>query len=334
MAWAPAMATLGACAPGEQLESQSDDGSAGQDRIGAASEALVTGPKRGIHLPNRWNYGTGLTDGDRMVLQQLQPGMVVTLSDQINPTAVEYLRDQLPAGAEIFVRWVPEGGGNTSSAPPSGTYSRPETGSRYYANNYATSAVPAMSASAVADSILALYDLYNAYGLMLQRWLPGNEPELEWNALDQFDANKWRDINAYYSDIQLYVNERKGGRNIELYTPGLSNFGSVGVSNYWPDGAVTRKWIEGNKVGLDYCMQMIDLYHNYAWHSYFSPARPLPSGRVNGSPAGSGPGSTARVTRRASRRPAGCPTSRPIGTSGRARPTVGPAGTNKTSNIS
>jgi hypothetical protein len=267
------MTVLGACAPGEQIDSPSDDGIAGQDRTGAASEAIISGPRRGIHLPNRWNYGSGLTDGDRMVLQQLQPGMVVALSDQIDVTGVVYLRDQIPAGSDIFVRWVP-GGGATSSAPPSGTYSRPDTSSRYYANNYVTSAVPAVSASAVVDSIISLYDLYNnTYGLMLQRWIPGNEPELEWGALDQFDPNKWRDINAYYTDIKLYMDERKGGRNIELYTPGMSQFGSVGVANYWPDGSVTRKWIEGNKVGLDYCTLMIDHYHNYTWHSYFYPGQ-------------------------------------------------------------
>jgi hypothetical protein len=261
-----ALAALAACAYDEHGAPQLED------EVGVIDQAAVSGLKRGIHLPNRWYYGSGLTNGDRMVLRQFAPGMVIVMGDNININAVEYLRDELPAGSEIFVRWVP-GAGKTSSAPPVGTYSRPETGSRYYAKNYASDGVPAVSASAVVDSILQAYDIYaNTYGLRLQRWIPGNEPELEWgNPFEQFDPAKWRDINAYYSDIKLYFNERKGTRNIELYTPGFSQNGAVGVANYWPNGTFTRQFIEGDKVGLDYCVQMIDLYRNFTWHNYWFP---------------------------------------------------------------
>jgi hypothetical protein len=236
-----------------------------------------SGPLRGIHLPNRWNFTTGLTQGDRQTLRQYAPGMVVVMSRHISPGTVEYLRDDLLGSnpsAEIFVRWMPSNG--TSSCPPAGTTSRAETGSRYYSRNYTTDNVTAMSASDVVDAIIADHDVYkNMYGLELQRWIPGNEPELEWNysVLDQFQPEKWHDINAYYTDIWHYMSERKGDRNIELYTPGFSQNGAVGVGYYHSNGQVTRQFLYGTSetVGLDLCQQLIDTYRNLTWHNYFHP---------------------------------------------------------------
>lgn len=232
-----------------------------------------SGTLRGIHLPNRWNYGPGVTQGDRWALRQYNPGMVVVLLHQITLNTVVYLRDELSPSAEIFVRWQPPGDQKwTCSCPPLNYKFR---SGRTCTRNYATNNVMAMKPEDVAQNIVDTVRGYERnLGWTVKRWIPGNEPDFEWaGGAYRWSSQTWQDINDYYTDIKFWVEQKRGATNIEMYCPSFDQFASVGVGNYNSDGTVSRYYLDNvnGRIGLTYIKPMIEYYRNYTWHNYWWP---------------------------------------------------------------
>lgn len=232
--------------------------------------------RRGIHMPN-----CPFTTAHRNALQAMDPKMVLVMSCWINDEAVVYLRNYLDDDAEIFVRCYP-----TTCA-----------------QGYEKGVVQYKSPSDLAYEIVQAYWFYHdTHQLELTRWIPGNEPDNEWNG-DVWDPNKWAAIGTYYSQVWDQVQywkthyPGKPAAPIELYTPAFAGFADVGVGNYWADpnnhdyqedGHYVRRYGLGHNPGHNWMYNsdtnshpiglnvtqvrsMIEKYERFTWHNYWQP---------------------------------------------------------------
>ncbi|MCL5075751.1 MAG: hypothetical protein M1136_08940 [Chloroflexi bacterium] len=219
----------------------------------------TTNPKRGMHLRDDDHR-----QEDYWALNEYNPGSVVLLSRQLvdwdsslndwvmtvsQKALADWLKARVthPAGMEVFVRIYP----SPQTRP---IYSQPFEG---HPNN------------GVVDEIFRVYDKVLAYnGLVISRYLPGNEPNTEWG-LNAYLGSTWDTIAAYYTDVYNTTQANKGTRNIELYTPPIAQQNYA--EEYNIEGGVPMQLDTGELGGYNRASvkAMIQLYNSFSWHNYF-----------------------------------------------------------------
>lgn len=212
---------------------------------------------------------------DYWALNEYNPGSVVLLSRQLvdwsdaandwvmsndQKALADWLKARIPypsqpnnpANMEVFVRIYPS------------THDRPIYGQPYQGQ----------SNNGVVDEIFRVYDKVVAYnGLVISRYLPGNEPNLpqEWPDVDSTTDAGWDAIASYYTDVYGTVDTNKGTRNIELYTPAMGQEYYAEERNPLNPNQTFPLSPSGVLGGYNRpsVKDMIQLYSAFSWHNYF-----------------------------------------------------------------
>jgi hypothetical protein len=209
--------------------------------------------KRGFHLgPFNTSQQTTFLGQDP---SQFHPGMLVVIdnwfmtdyfydnynyghvSDQAFAT---WLKQQQDAGVEIFVR-IYRSGTNNKITSKNGND---------------------------GDVFNRMNAIYNTVGLT--RFIPGNEPNNEWNG-DPSQSAFWDGVADFYqkvlNDYNSFVPKGPSGSALwEVYFPPMAQ------GNYaeYPNLPGTNPAINGYQEMEDH-NQVISNYHKFTWHAYFDP---------------------------------------------------------------